>query len=290
MKQPGELLEDFLRQPAPDLPPEEVDRLTSERTLDVCDREETVTLLRDELLCCYLPLGRTLIAMQDERRGARLLVGVAGCPGCGKSVFALLQAEATKTLLKFSGRQPSRAAVWPLDGVHHPNDYLESHFAPGTSVTLKKNKGRPETFDVEAAIRMCTQLRSLSDELFLPAYNRRIHDPVEGQIRVARHDLIVIVEGNFLFMSESGSWAELSRLFDIKIFIDADRNECREKLIERHIRGGRSREDALTHYDAVDLPNTLLVERTKGAADIIVERTAQKIRSVTCRLPEAGNQ
>ena len=289
MKQPDQPLEHFLKQPPPKLPPEDFARLASERTINVCGRDETVTLRRDELLHCYLPIAQALIEAQAERSDSRLLAGVAGCPGAGKSVFALLLADVTNALLKNTPKRRAAAAVWPFDGVHHTNAYLESHLVPGTKINLIKRKGRPETFDVEAAIRICTQLRSLSDEFFLPAYNRRTHNPVEGQIRVTRDDLIVIVEGNFLFMTAGETWQRLSRLFDIRIFLHAGRDECRDGLIRRHVRGGRSHQDAIGHYETVDLPNTLLVEQTAAAADIVVERTSGRIRCGPSQTPRTGS-
>ncbi len=282
MKQPGELFAEFLNDAARDPLPSDIAGIDSETSIDVCGREETVTVRPEELTACYLPLARTLIEIQSRAPDTRLLVAVAGCPGAGKSVFALLLAHVTNVCLAHDAIHAARAVVAPLDGFHYTNAYLDSHCAAGANISLAKMKGRPETFDVEAAIQAFSQLRSLGDELLLPGYSRRIHEPVEKKIRVGDETLIVIAEGNFLCMTKDAAWRRLAELFDLKIFIDTDRKECRSGLVRRHVRGGRSSEDAIRHYEAVDLPNATLVEQTRGAADIIVRRAGGKIR---CTMP-----
>ncbi|NQT19750.1 MAG: hypothetical protein HQ592_08595 [Planctomycetes bacterium] len=288
MMHPGEVFDTFLRGPD-DLPASgAVAHVASERTIDVCGREERVTLRREDLSKYYLPLALTLIRMQAADPSRRLLAGVAGCPGAGKSIFALLLAEVVNALPQSGGG--ACAAVVPLDGFHHTNAYLESHFVPGTDTTLRKIKGRPDTFDVEAAIRAFTQLRSLSDELSLPGYSRQFHEPVDHEIRIGKEDSIVIVEGNSLCMTKKGPWAQLSAMLDVKIFLDADREQCRDRLIRRHVRGGRSPEDAARHYEMVDLPNAVLIEKTMNAADILVKNDFGRIRGVGSRFPNMCNE
>ena len=285
--QPGELFDQLLGQPSASPAADEIAHLASERVVDVCGRREPVTLRREDLAACYLPLARTLINMREADPSRRLLAGVAGCPAAGKSIFALLLAEVINALPESGG---ARAAVVPLDGFHHTNAYLESHFVPGTDTTLREMKGRPDTFDVEAAIRAFTQLRSPGDEQFLPGYSRRLHEPVEGEIRIGEKDLIVIVEGNFLCMTEKESWARLSALLDVKVFLDADREECRKRHIRRHVRGGRSPEDAAGHYEVVDRPNAELIEKTMDAADIVVKNDFGRIRGAGSRSPNRCNE
>lgn len=286
--QPGELFDQLLGEPSTSPAVDAIAHLASERVVDVCGRRERVTLRREDLAACYLPMARTLIKMQAADPARRLLAGVAGCPGAGKSIFAMLVAEVINALPESGGG--ACAAVVPLDGFHHTNAYLESHFVPGADTTLREMKGRPDTFDVEAAIRAFSQLRSPGDEQFLPGYSRRLHEPVEGEIRIGKKDLIVIVEGNFLCMTKKEPWARLSAMLDVRVFLDADREECRDRLIQRHVRGGRSPEDAARHYEAVDLPNAELIEKTMNAADIVVKNDFGRIRGAGSRSPNRCNE
>ena len=114
---------------------------------------------------------------------------------------------------------------------------------PGANIALKKLKGRPETFDVEAALRFVNQLRSLSGELFLPGYSRRVHEPIEAQTKVGQEDLIAVIAGNLLLAPQDASaaslalirWPCLSDLLHVKIFPDIGRDEYRERMLRRQM-------------------------------------------------------
>ena len=114
----------------------------------------------------------------------------------------------------------------------------------------------------------------------VPVYSRVEHDPVPEALIVSSVVPIVIVEGNYLFL-DVGDWEGMADMFQVRIFIDTEEEDNKPGLIARHVRGGRSPEDAERHYEAVDRPNCAVVASTKGKADIIIDRRGgQGIREI----------
>jgi len=236
---------------------------------------------RDELARFYLLLCSAMLGRLSGVKGARLLVGIAGPPGSGKSVLAALLAR----LLEAAAGRPV-AAVVPMDGFHFPNAYLDTHFATGpdgTRVPLRALKGAPETFDVAGFAAALRALAGEEGDLSLPRYDRRLHDPVPDGIQVRREHRVALVEGNYLLLEREG-WREVAALLDLKLFISMSLETARAGLIERHVRGGRTPEDAERHFLRVDAPNHRLCTTQRELADAVIERGAdQRIASLTWR-------
>ncbi len=235
--------------------------------LDVAGYREEAICQPEELARFHIPLAQLLI----ERAGAapgRYLVAIAGVPAGGKSVFTALMLRVLRAL-----RPPFGVAAFGLDGYHFPNAWLDLHPAPSGDGTLRRYKGAHFTFDAVRLAADLTRLRAEGGELALPAYDRKLHDPVEGAIVVRASDHLVLVEGNYL-LCRNGPWAEVFRLFDLRIFLDLPPGVNRERMIARHVRGGRSREDATAHFERTDGPNTALVAATRDAADVVVRLDA----------------
>ena len=79
----------------------------------------------------------------------------------------------------------------------------------------------------------------------------------------------MLVEGNYLLCRRHG-WDAVAGLFDLRLFLDLPPGANREPMIARHVRGGRTREDAERHFERSDRPNTVLVWATRDEADLIV--------------------
>jgi len=223
-----------------------------------------------ELWRVYVPLCSALLDRCARQQGSRFLVGIAGPPGSGKSVFAAL----LTTLLNCIGEHPSEVAVTvPLDGFHFPNAYLDTHYvvgADGERRSLRKIKGAPGTFDLAGFLRALERLHS-DERVTLPRYDRRLHEPVENGIAVEPHHRLVLVEGNYLLV-QAGGWQAVQALLNLRLFLKMALSAVRPGMVERHVRGGRTREDAERHFDRVDLPNYGISMQSAAMADLVIER------------------
>ncbi|MGQ9648998.1 MAG: hypothetical protein ACUVXJ_02720, partial [Phycisphaerae bacterium] len=193
--------------------------------------------------------------------------GLGGIPGSGKSTFAA-------TVAMVGGRiWPSgRLAVVGMDGWHYPNVVLDARTVldeSGQPVPLRRRKGGPQSFDVYAMADSLVSLRPMHRPVNLPAYDRRLHDPVPGAIAIDAETQIVLVEGNFV-LSTAHPWDKVSSLLKPKLFLEADPAVARERIIQRHIRGGASPEQAREKFETNDLLNIATAEETAAGADFMV--------------------
>ncbi len=80
---------------------------------------------------------------------------------------------------------------------------------------------------------------------------------------------IIITEGNYLFYDAEG-WCEIKDIIDLKIYIEVDEEVCEKRLLERHMRGGKTRIEALDKIEKVDMKNFDLIAQTMKYADEVI--------------------
>ena len=207
----------------------------------------------------YLPLLRRLQALR-EQKGSRILVMLAAPPGAGKSTLAAFLQKLSEDLL------PDPLTVIGMDGFHRYQEYLLSHFTErsGETIPLVKIKGAPETFDLG---KLTERVRRVArgDRCGWPAYDRRLHNPVEDALTVDGE--IVLLEGNYLLLDLPG-WRDLEKYADLTIFLRAEKALLRERLVKRQQESGKSPEDARAFVENSDLVNARLVLSKALKADI----------------------
>jgi hypothetical protein len=235
----------------------------SQAALFLDQTEARLEIDRDQVEMFYLPVANYLLGRLAP--SGRLLVGVAGPPGSGKTVFAMLLAAVVNAL-----NEEELAIVVGLDGWHYPNAYLESQAIETDTgvIGLKNLKGIPETFDVAAALGCFASIR-LGETASIPVYSRELHDPLPNARLVHPHHRMVIAEGNFLLLDE-GEWAAFKYLFDVSIFIKAEPRTLRAALAMRHRRGGKTPAQITHHLETVDLPNAERVLANSSPAQIVI--------------------
>ncbi|MFN3501669.1 MAG: nucleoside/nucleotide kinase family protein [Allorhizobium sp.] len=189
-----------------------------------------------------------------ERRaqdGARLLVGVAGPPGAGKSTLA----DRLHEILVERGH---RSAVLPMDGFHLDNAILEQR---GDIA----RKGAPHTFDIRGLGDLLRAVKA-GGEVFAPVFDRDRELAIAAARCIAAEDRIVIAEGNYLLLQQ-GRWAGLADLFDLTVMVAPTISELERRLVARWTHYGLTPAQIEAKVEGNDLPNGRLVIERSAAAD-----------------------
>lgn len=183
---------------------------------------------------------------------SRSILGIAGPPGAGKSTLADAVADALGDL----------ARLVPMDGFHLAQGEL-------ARLGLSAVKGSPSTFDARGYINTLRRLRiPREDVVYAPAFDRQIEEPIAGSIAVPADVPLVVTEGNYL-LSTLPSWADVRDLLDEAWYCSIAPDVRHERLVDRHVRYGKSREEAESWAAGSDERNAALVEETRHRANLV---------------------
>ncbi len=209
----------------------------------------------------FKPLLKNLTKLQKEKK-ERLIVFLAAPPGTGKSTVSLL----LEHLSKNDDRVTDIQSIG-LDGFHYKKEYIEQHTVNinGVETPMKKVKGCAETFDIENLTKKLSAIKK--ENILWPIYDRTLHDVVEDKIEVTKD--IVLIEGNWLLLKE-GNWEELKNFSDYSIFIEADKEMLKERLINRKISGGLTKDEAIEFYERSDSKNVIRVLEKRHKPDLLL--------------------
>jgi pantothenate kinase len=189
-----------------------------------------------------------------EKSSERVLIGIIGKPGAGKSTLSkYLMSKLSKELV----------TVVPMDGYHLSNRVLKD---------LKRSdrKGAPDTFDVPGFVSLVKRIRSeQTQSIYYPIFDRAIEESIAAQGVVTSATKVVIIEGNYLLHDEGG-WEVLNDLLDESWMVDVDDDKRISRLISRHIAYGKDPEAAKAWAKGTDEVNAKLIERGRTRADFVV--------------------
>ena len=195
-------------------------------------------------------LAARAVALQAEA-GCRILIGIAGKPGAGKSTIA-------ERLVSDLGE---RAVLVPMDGFHLPQATL-------VRLGRRDRMGAPDTFDVAAYVALLAGLRA-PGEITAPGFDRAIEQAVPDAIAIPAAADIVVTEGNYL-LTDSGGWEAVRPLLDAVWYVEVDDAVRLERLIARHHAFGKSLEAATAWANGPDAANAALIASTRDRADLVV--------------------
>ena len=179
-----------------------------------------------------------------------LIIGIAGGTGSGK----------TTVVRKILEQLPeSEVSILPQDSYYRDSSHLP------LEERLEINFDHPDSIEFELLVKHLKELKK----------GRDIEQPVYSYLTCTRSAetvsvkpcQVVIVEGILVLTN-----AELRKLMDIKVFVDADADDRLIRVINRDIiERGRSVNKVMERYELTVKPMHLqFIEPTKRFADIIV--------------------
>jgi pantothenate kinase len=181
----------------------------------------------------------------------RVLLGITGPPGAGKSSLAEAVLRAV----------PGSVLV-PMDGFHLAQRVLDE-------AGLADRKGAPETFDRDGFAALLQRVRDQDADapvVYAPEFRRDLEEPIAGAIAVRPSTRLVVTEGNYLLL-----WPEVAALLDEVWWVDLPDAERHRRLVARHAAFGKPPEQAQAWALGSDEANARLVAPGRARADVIVE-------------------
>lgn len=185
------------------------------------------------------------------KTGSRIILGLVGPPGAGKSTVGLALRDAFRDI----------SQIVPMDGFHLANVELSRLGRAG-------RKGAPDTFDSAGYVDLLKRLRAQSPDevIYAPEFRREIEEPIAGAIPIFPETQLLITEGNYLLL-EDGHWKKVPAFLDEVWYVDVDDALRIERLAARHQQFGRSRDEAIAWVNTTDEPNARLIATGKLRAD-----------------------
>lgn len=196
------------------------------------------------------------LAATARAEGRRIVLGLAGPPGAGKSTLAAALVAAVHE------EWGDDAAVGVgMDGYHLAQAQLEL-------LGRARRKGAPDTFDAAGFVALLRRIVDREPLVYAPAFDRHLEEPIAGAVAVPGGVGLVVVEGNYLLLD--GEWAGVRPLLDVAWHLRPDPQRRVAALIARHVAHGRSEEAATEWVHRNDESNAALVEAAAARADAVV--------------------
>lgn len=215
-------------------------------TREVSNLEKTQSNVTFKELC-------DIIASHNSDK--RIVIAIAGPPGCGKSTMAeLLQSRLTTKL-------GLTAQIIPMDGFHYDNKILKQF-------GISDKKGAPQSFDVEGLKFTLERLSEsyMHEDVAIPTFDRDNDFSRSSARLIYQGTSVLLVEGNYLLMNKY-PWTKLSQYFDLTSMIVCDEDKLRERLIDRWVDLKHSDAEATAKVEGNDLYNAKLVIEYSNQAD-----------------------
>ncbi|ULE34137.1 nucleoside/nucleotide kinase family protein [Mycobacterium sp. IDR2000157661] len=186
------------------------------------------------------------------QRNTRVVLGITGPPGTGKSTLAESIVAAT----------PAAVCV-PMDGFHLADIELER-------LGRLDRKGAIDTFDGYGYLALLQRLRRQRTEIvYAPAFHRHLEQPIAGSIAIEPADRLIVTEGNYL-LDDDDPWPAVRARLDEVWYVDVAPDERRRRLEARHIEFGKTPEQARAWVRDIDEPNARRIESTRHKADLVL--------------------
>ncbi len=187
----------------------------------------------------------------------RILVGITGESACGKSTICCRLNETIKNL---------NLPVSIISADNYFNDISELIKQYGDFDSLRDNGydvDSPESFQLDI-LKRDLEMISLGEDIKMPEY---LIDgtgiSVPNSIPV-KSEKIVVVEGM------STMYKDVKDVLDIKIYIETDCRERKQRFFNRAVTRNQNEENALKHWDYVKIAGEKYVQPAKQEADMVI--------------------
>jgi pantothenate kinase len=190
--------------------------------------------------------------------GRRVVLGIAGAPGAGKSTLAeaLVEAVAAREGREWVGHVP-------MDGFHLADAQLDR-------LGLRLRKGAPDTFDADGYAALLRRVVAEPDAwVYVPGFDRTLEQPLAAAMVVPPAARLVVTEGNYLLLPEE-RWERARASLAEVWFVSGDEEVRRSRLVDRHVRFGKEPAAAEAWVAGNDDLNAALVATAAGRADRVV--------------------
>ncbi|WVF71528.1 hypothetical protein IAT40_006336 [Kwoniella sp. CBS 6097] len=240
--------------------------------------------------------GRIIESYRSLPAGQRLLVAIAGPPGSGKSTLAYPLTDHLNTLLLHhrppnpshieqpkslelaeasdtQGGADEIAICVGLDGWHYSRAELDGFDDPEEA---HWRRGAAFTFDQQSYHNFLLSLRQplsspRSKAIPFPTFDHALKDPAVSPIAIQPRHRIIIIEGLYTSLDRDG-WRESAGLVDMRVWVEVDRHEARERVIKRNFEAGivAGIDACEKRVDAVDMANGEEVRSHRVQPDYII--------------------
>jgi pantothenate kinase len=206
-------------------------------------------------------LAREAISLADN--GSRAVLGIAGIPGAGKST---LVEELLARIAAIRGE--AWVAHVPMDGFHLADAQLDR-------LGSRARKGAPDTFDATGYAHLLERVVSETESpIYVPGFDRTLEQPLAAALVVLPAARLVITEGNYLLLDDP-QWARARAAMNLVWFVASEDAVRIERLVERHVRFGKTAAEARAWVAGTDQRNSDLVSPTLARADRVIVNGSQ---------------
>ena len=194
----------------------------------------------------------------------RLLIGLVGVPGAGKTTLAAQWATHLN-----AAHGAGTAVALGMDGFHLTKAQLAQSSDP---VAAFARRGAPWTFDAAGFVAALQRVRQSADVCAAtwPGFEHAIGDPIADATTIPAATRIVIVEGLYLLHDDDG-WQDVRGQLDVCWYLDTPLPVAMDRLAQRHMQAwGFTRHQADERIATNDGLNARLVADSAARADFLI--------------------
>lgn len=194
----------------------------------------------------------------------RILIGITGESACGKSTICKKIKETIKAL---------SLPVSIISTDNYFNDISELIKKHGNFDNLRDNGydvDSPESFQLDVLKRDLEKI-SQGEDIKIPEYlvnGTGISVPSSIPIKSEK---IIIAEGM------STMYKDVKEVFDIKVYIEVDNEERKQRFLNRAVQRNQNEENAQKHWDYIQIAGQKYVKPSKNEADMIINGNADLV-------------